>query len=170
MTAKTRVSVEVAVKHRSTVTSPEFLHRYFLGVNHEPAGASGTGVCVGSKRGYHRSWGILPRWVGHNQAPLGFRRHCAPYLLGKFGSQGPLQFPQHQGLGQRLAAWLSGGKISYSRLFLPVLSHRLFPEECALQDGRMVHSWETLLFKGLCLLVCVCYACVLIYVCMDARH
>lgn len=102
--------------------------------------------------------------------PLGFCRHCPLYLIGKLGSQGPLHLPQHQrllpvalGLGQRLAAWLSGGKISHSCLLLPVLSHRLFPEICALQDGRMVHSWKTLLFKGLCL--CVCYACVFIYVC-----
>lgn len=69
VTAKTRISTEMAVKHCSTVTSPEFPHRYFLGVNHEPAGASGIGVCVGSKRGCHLLLGILYRWVGlDNQA------------------------------------------------------------------------------------------------------
>lgn len=51
VTAQIRISTEVAVKHCPTGTSPEFIHRYFLGVKHEPADASGTGDVCGSETG-----------------------------------------------------------------------------------------------------------------------
>ena len=71
VTAKTRISTEVPVKHCSTVTSPEFPDRYFLGVNHEPLVPQALGCVWGVKEAVTCSWGILYQWLGLDDQAFG---------------------------------------------------------------------------------------------------
>lgn len=105
VTAKTRISVEVAVKHCSTVTSPKFPHRYFLGVKHEPAGASGTGVCVGSKRGCDLLLGHFTQVDGAGQPSLWGSVDTVTFIcLESLGVKAPMSVPSMS----RTVAYCSG--------------------------------------------------------------